>query len=189
MKINILKNKEGFTIIEVLIVLAIAGLIMLVVLLAVPGLQRTQANSAAKSDATHIAAALTNFTANNNGSIPSTIANLATINSDTSGLSKLTATATTPYVSGLASPPVNNTWYISPDASISTSTLSSQIWVVDIDTEAVCLSGSGGTAVASSYGPQVYTSTANSQAQPTSVALLYTTQTAGGSNWNCLQAQ
>jgi prepilin-type N-terminal cleavage/methylation domain-containing protein len=40
MKINILKNKEGFTIIEVLIVLAIAGLIMLVVLLAVPGLQR-----------------------------------------------------------------------------------------------------------------------------------------------------
>ncbi|MDQ3065292.1 MAG: prepilin-type N-terminal cleavage/methylation domain-containing protein, partial [bacterium] len=37
---RIKNNNKGFTIIEVLIVLAIAGLIMLIVFLAVPALQR-----------------------------------------------------------------------------------------------------------------------------------------------------
>ena len=39
------KRAEGFTIIEVLIVLAIAGLILLVVFLAVPALQRNARNT------------------------------------------------------------------------------------------------------------------------------------------------
>jgi prepilin-type N-terminal cleavage/methylation domain-containing protein len=38
------KKADGFTIIEVMIVLAIAGLIMLVVFLAVPSLQRNSRN-------------------------------------------------------------------------------------------------------------------------------------------------
>ena len=43
-------NQEGFTIIEVLIVLAIAGLIMVVVFLAVPNLQKSQRNNSRKTD-------------------------------------------------------------------------------------------------------------------------------------------
>ena len=44
------KNKQGFTIIEVMIVLAIAGLIVLVVFLAVPALQRNSRNTQRKQD-------------------------------------------------------------------------------------------------------------------------------------------
>lgn len=61
------KKTEGFTIIEVLIVLAIAGLIMLIVFLAVPQLQRTQRNNARSNDVSRIAAAITECLANRNG--------------------------------------------------------------------------------------------------------------------------
>ena len=44
-------RSEGFTIIEVMIVLAIAAMILLVVLLAVPALQRNSRNTAVKTDA------------------------------------------------------------------------------------------------------------------------------------------
>ena len=47
---NLKKRNQGFTIIEVMIVLAIAGLIMLIVFLAVPALQRNQRNTARKQD-------------------------------------------------------------------------------------------------------------------------------------------
>lgn len=63
-------NNKGFTIIEVMIVLAIAGLIMLIVFLAVPALQRNQRNSTRKSDAARVAAAASNFVSNNNGKLP-----------------------------------------------------------------------------------------------------------------------
>jgi prepilin-type N-terminal cleavage/methylation domain-containing protein len=61
------KDNKGFTIIEVLIVLAIAGLIMLIVFLAVPALQRNQRNNARNNDASRIAAAVTECLANRNG--------------------------------------------------------------------------------------------------------------------------
>lgn len=61
------KRTEGFTIIEVLIVLAIAGLIMLIVFLAVPALQRNSRNNARNSDATRVAAGVTECLANRNG--------------------------------------------------------------------------------------------------------------------------
>lgn len=67
-------NRKGFTIIEVLIVLAIAGLILLVVLLAVPALQRNSRNTALKTDASAIAGAVTEFENNNSGAMPTTIA-------------------------------------------------------------------------------------------------------------------
>lgn len=67
--LNKLKQRKqaGFTIIEVLIVLAIAGLIMLVVFLAVPALQRSQRNSARNSEASRISAAVTECLSNRNG--------------------------------------------------------------------------------------------------------------------------
>lgn len=60
-------NQKGFTIIEVLIVLAIAALIMLVVFLAVPALRRNQANSARQTDASRVSSAVTECLSNRNG--------------------------------------------------------------------------------------------------------------------------
>lgn len=65
-----LNNQKGFTIIEVLIVLAIAGLILLIVLLAVPALQRSQRNTSRKADVGRIGSAATEFVANQNGTLP-----------------------------------------------------------------------------------------------------------------------
>jgi prepilin-type N-terminal cleavage/methylation domain-containing protein len=61
------RKQSGFTIIEVLIVLAIAGLIMLVVFLAVPALQRNQRNTARKAEASRIVTAIGECVANKNG--------------------------------------------------------------------------------------------------------------------------
>jgi prepilin-type N-terminal cleavage/methylation domain-containing protein len=63
-------NNEGFTIIEVMIVLAIAALILIIVLLAVPALQRNSKNTTIKNDASTIAGAISDFKSNNNGSTP-----------------------------------------------------------------------------------------------------------------------
>ena len=68
---KIKKSKdEGFTIIEVMIVLAIAGLIMLIVFMAIPALQRNQRNTTAKSEASNIMAAVTEYSTNNGGKLP-----------------------------------------------------------------------------------------------------------------------
>jgi len=64
------KKREGFTIIETMIVLAVAGLIMLIVFLAVPALQRSSRNTQRKNDAGNIVTAITTYTTNNNGSLP-----------------------------------------------------------------------------------------------------------------------
>jgi prepilin-type N-terminal cleavage/methylation domain-containing protein len=63
-------NNAGFTIIEVMIVLAIAGLILLIVFLAVPALQRSSRNTGRKSDAGHVSTAVNDWISNNNGSMP-----------------------------------------------------------------------------------------------------------------------
>jgi prepilin-type N-terminal cleavage/methylation domain-containing protein len=68
------RKQNGFTIIEVLIVLAIAGLIMLIVFLAVPALQRNQRNNARKNDVSRIGGAVSEFYSNNNGTSPTTTA-------------------------------------------------------------------------------------------------------------------
>lgn len=64
------RNEQGFTIIEVVLVLAIAGLIFLVVFLALPQLQRSRRDNQRKSDAGRIVAALENYASNNNGTYP-----------------------------------------------------------------------------------------------------------------------
>lgn len=74
---NIKNRKEsGFTIIEVLIVLAIAGLIMVIVFLAVPALQRNQRNTARKEDSSNLLAAVSEYAGNNNGGLPTTTAQI-----------------------------------------------------------------------------------------------------------------
>lgn len=64
------KRKEaGFTIIEVLIVLAIAGLIMLVVFLAVPALQRNSRNTQYRNEASRLLGAYNETSSNNAGAV------------------------------------------------------------------------------------------------------------------------
>jgi type IV pilus assembly protein PilA len=69
-------KKEGFTIIEVVLVLAIAGLIFLMVFIALPALQRNQRDTARNNDVSNIASAVTSYSSNNRGAFPTT-ANLA----------------------------------------------------------------------------------------------------------------
>ncbi len=63
-------GKQGFTIIEVLIVLAIAGLIMLIVFLAVPALQRNSRNTQYRTEATRLLSVTAEWINNNNGGLP-----------------------------------------------------------------------------------------------------------------------
>lgn len=80
MKSKLQKQEKGFTIIEVLIVLAIAGLIILIVFLAVPALQRNSRNTQRRDQAARYLSAINEFVNNNNGTVPSTAANITTIN-------------------------------------------------------------------------------------------------------------
>ncbi len=63
---------KGFTIIEVILVLAIAGLIFLMVFLALPTLLSNQRDGARKSDATTVLSAVTGYSSNNRGAYPTT---------------------------------------------------------------------------------------------------------------------
>lgn len=75
-------NKKGFTIIEVVLVLAIAGLIFLMVFLALPALQRSQRDTQRKNDASRLRAAVTSYSSNNRGALPWTAANQNLTDSD-----------------------------------------------------------------------------------------------------------
>ena len=73
MKKITVKNKNGFTIIEIVLVLAIAGLIFLMVFLALPALQRSQRNQLYKNNLSLVVGALQNYRSNNGGRrIPAT---------------------------------------------------------------------------------------------------------------------
>ena len=69
------KTKKGFTIIEVVLVLAIAGLIFLMVFLALPNLQRSQKDTQRRDDLARFQTAITNYQSNNRGKLPGTSAN------------------------------------------------------------------------------------------------------------------
>jgi prepilin-type N-terminal cleavage/methylation domain-containing protein len=64
------RKSSGFTIIEVMIVLAIAGLILAIVFLAVPALQRTSRNTQRKNDVSALLSGVSNYEDNNAGSFP-----------------------------------------------------------------------------------------------------------------------
>ena len=66
-------GNKGFTIVETLIVLAIAATIIIVVLLAVPALQRQSRNTATKVGATDVASGWTAEVGNSNGAAPTTV--------------------------------------------------------------------------------------------------------------------
>lgn len=63
-------RQEGFTIIEVMIVLVIAAVILLMVFLAVPALQRSSRNTQRKNDVAGLLAAVNEYASNHNGQLP-----------------------------------------------------------------------------------------------------------------------
>ena len=69
-KNQIKKQKTGFTIIEVVLVLAIAGLIFLMVFVALPALQRSQRDTQRRQDYGDLLASMTSYLTNNNNSLP-----------------------------------------------------------------------------------------------------------------------
>jgi prepilin-type N-terminal cleavage/methylation domain-containing protein len=71
-------SKRGFTIIEVVLVLAIAGLIFLIVFLAVPALQRSQRDQQRKNDMGRLIGAVQDYRSNHQGALPTFNAAFAT---------------------------------------------------------------------------------------------------------------
>lgn len=63
-------KKQGFTIIEVVLVLAIAGLIFVMVFAALPALQRSQRDTTRKNDVSKVIAAISSYQSNNRGQSP-----------------------------------------------------------------------------------------------------------------------
>lgn len=64
------KDQKGFTIIEVVLVLAIAGLIFLMVFIALPALQRNQRDTQRRNDLSRVQTAIQNFQTNNRNALP-----------------------------------------------------------------------------------------------------------------------
>src|SRR5580700_9373073 len=69
-KLTKTSQSQGFTIIEVMIVLAIAGLILLIVFLAVPALQRNARNTQRKNDVSGLVSAVSEYVNNAGGQLP-----------------------------------------------------------------------------------------------------------------------
>ncbi len=87
MNVPSLKNKNGFTIIEVVLVLAIAALIFLMVFIALPALQRNQRDTQRKNDVGRTLTAVNNYQSNNRGKLPTAWDTFATdyLKSDADG--------------------------------------------------------------------------------------------------------
>ncbi len=67
---NTTQTKKGFTIIEVVLVLAIAGLIFLMVFVALPALQRGQRDTQRRDDVSRVVSQLQSYATNNRGALP-----------------------------------------------------------------------------------------------------------------------
>ncbi len=70
MKNFVQKKEKGFTIVEVSLVLAVAGLIFLMIFLALPALQRGQRDAKRREDIDTLLAAVKKYQTNNRGALP-----------------------------------------------------------------------------------------------------------------------
>lgn len=169
---QLIKREKGFTIIEVMIVLAIAALILLAVFLAIPNLQRASRNSGRKTDAGRIGTAATNFASNNNGSLPATATDATTIITDAGTLSQYTlvgaGAASAPATACAPASAANGKLTICSGAATFTAFASGQDGMV-LATGTQC--GSGGAVVAGTARQ---------------MSLVYTQETSGAPTFACL---
>lgn len=75
---NLLKKEKGFTLIEIVLVLAIAGLLLVIVFLAVSGAQKSRRDNQRKNDNARLLSQLETYAGNNNGAYPVTAAQRTT---------------------------------------------------------------------------------------------------------------
>jgi prepilin-type N-terminal cleavage/methylation domain-containing protein len=178
-------NSKGFTIIEVMIVLAIAGLILLIVFLAVPALQRSSRNTAAKSDAGHISSSINDFLSNNNGTLPgvlpgATMVTATKFNTDCNALyadagtlSQYTS-ANVPCDTALGKGAANK--FEAYNGAINNTTAATDLALV-LDVGAVCPTTNDLSQVTTTPGTT------------RQACLLYTIQTGSGWVWDSIQSE
>lgn len=132
------QSQKGFTIIEVVLVLAIAGLIFLMVFIALPALQSSQRDTARKSDIGSISSAITSYTGNNRGSFPTTLALTGDSNGNPNSSGKFAG-----YISSVSN---NMTNVIVVPAKTSQAVTQGQVVVVQGSKCGTSGAASGGTA-------------------------------------------
>ena len=162
-KLRAQQSEKGFTIIEVMIVLAIAGLIIVIVLLAVPALQRNGRNTGIRSDANQAIGYISTFNTDNQGAVPTGV-------SVTSGAVSVTGAAGTNASNGK----------IQAGTTINTTTIAATPVAVTpaVGTLAVVLKGKCPDTVSGTSVTPV--------ASARSVAVIYSIETSGGTAAQCI---
>lgn len=110
-------KKHGFTIIEVVLVLAIAGLIFLMVFVALPALQRSQRDTQRRNDMSRVVTALINYQTNQGNS--STKLPPASTCTSVSTLADLSDTPACKFIATYMNPSSATTnEFVDPDGSL-----------------------------------------------------------------------
>lgn len=109
------KKESGFTIIEVVLVLAIAGLIFLIVFLALPQLQKSRRDTQRRGDAGKILSAAESAASNAGGNYPT----LANLNTDYVA-GEITTPGNTAYTVGTSANVATDAYFYSTNASCGT---------------------------------------------------------------------
>lgn len=148
------KRQNGFTIIEVMIVLAVAALILLIVLLAVPALQRNSRNTTLKNDVSTLAGAISTYESDNNGTGPTNIAGTGQAVNLSAGTCAATSDTSAPYETAK----LNGSTTVVCQTAAPTTATTSEIFVVPKQT---C----GGGASARAYSLYYYIETSGSPTQ------------------------
>ena len=151
-------NNKGFTIVEVLIVLAIAGVILATILIAVPALQRNSRNTQVKQAATALVAGAQESASANGGTAPTAISAAGVWTPPTGG------TPTTTKVGGSVT--INS---VAAGTAVTTTYVTNNVYVAFNE---VC---SGNTATSSG-------------ATAANIAVVYTVETGNGNSSGCIQA-
>ncbi len=155
-------KEQGFTIIEVMVVLAVAGLIILVVLLAVPALQRNGRNTAIKNDAAAMAGGVSEFASNNDGALP--VAGSSSQTGGTVTINNATGTASTAKV--------QSSTKIHFESAATPTAANYAVGHIDVDFGYKCTDSTGAAVIAS----------------PRSTAIVYSIETSSGSAPKCLSS-
>ena len=198
-KLKFNNSSEGFTIIEILIVLAVAAIILLVIFLAVPGLQRNQKNNSTKADAGRLVSALSTFEVNNNYSAPGFEAGATFYLNIGSDMTSIYNEANIKSVSPLYNSNITTYCGSGCSASLFNNSTILPVGSVHVVAPTYFSGGSGNLPTAPTGNTLVmligYACPSVLGANPTpvvatqsSIAVFFTTLTSSIGQWNCLQA-
>jgi prepilin-type N-terminal cleavage/methylation domain-containing protein len=170
-------RNDGFTIIEVMIVLAIAALILLIVLLAVPALQRNSRNTTIKNDASSVAGGVNTFESDNNGTTPNYVGGTGKVTIGTG------ASACTAPGAGAASESINVNGSTVVNCGISALSTSDKVGGVVTDGTTSNIYVKFGTSCPDS-GSAISAAPASARA----TAIYYLTEISGGNSLQCVSS-